>query len=144
MNWIIISLLNDLFCIQHQAITQIKADVLSSEIWEIYFSEQNYVKVKLFLSGKCILRKKLVLFCWGLSTQIAKFVGPTWGPPGSCRPQMGPMLAPCTLLSGYVLDKSNISYWGRVCFTEFGLVCLWAGVVIWCKQVLLSGMDQRP
>ena len=27
-------------------------------------------------------------------------MGPTWGPPGSCRPQMGPMLAPWTLLSG--------------------------------------------
>ena len=27
-------------------------------------------------------------------TQIAKFMGPIWGPPGSCRPQMGPMLAP--------------------------------------------------
>ena len=24
----------------------------------------------------------------------------TWGPPGSCRPQVGPMLAPWTLLSG--------------------------------------------
>ena len=23
-------------------------------------------------------------------SQIAKFMGPTWGPPGSCRPQMGP------------------------------------------------------
>ena len=22
---------------------------------------------------------------------IARFMGPTWGPPGSCRPQMGPM-----------------------------------------------------
>ena len=33
-------------------------------------------------------------------TQIARFMGPTWGPPGSCRPQMGPMLAPWTLLSG--------------------------------------------
>ena len=33
-------------------------------------------------------------------TQIAKFMGLTWGPPGSCRPQMGPMLAPWTLLSG--------------------------------------------
>ena len=27
-------------------------------------------------------------------------MGPTWGPPWSCRPQMGPMLAPWTLLSG--------------------------------------------
>ena len=33
--------------------------------------------------------------------QIARFMGPTWGPTGSCRPQMGPMLAPWTLLSGY-------------------------------------------
>ena len=24
-------------------------------------------------------------------TQIARFMGPTWGPPGSCRPQVGPM-----------------------------------------------------
>ena len=28
-------------------------------------------------------------------------MGPTWGPPGSCRPPIGPMLAPWTLLSGY-------------------------------------------
>ena len=37
-------------------------------------------------------------------TQIAKFMGPTWGPPGSCRPQMGPILAPWTLLSGEIPD----------------------------------------
>ena len=37
---------------------------------------------------------------WHLRTQIAKFMGPTWGPPGSCRPQMGLMLASWTLLSG--------------------------------------------
>ena len=35
-----------------------------------------------------------------ISTLIARFMGPTWGPHGSCRPQMGPMLAPWTLLSG--------------------------------------------
>ena len=33
-------------------------------------------------------------------SQIARFMGPTWDPPGSCRPQVGPMLAPWTLLSG--------------------------------------------
>ena len=32
--------------------------------------------------------------------QIAKFRRPTWGPSGSCRPQMGPMLAPWISLSG--------------------------------------------
>ena len=35
-----------------------------------------------------------------ISSQIARFMGPTRGPPGSCRPQMGPMLVPWTLLSG--------------------------------------------
>ena len=33
-------------------------------------------------------------------SQIIRFMWPTWGPPGSCRPQAGPMLAPWTLLSG--------------------------------------------
>ena len=48
-------------------------------------------------------------------SQTAKFMGPTWGPPGSCRPQMGPMLAPWTLLSGlplhgWVTVTTNRSY----------------------------------
>ena len=37
-----------------------------------------------------------------IDTQIAKFMGPTRGPPGSCRPQMGPMAVPWTLLSGHM------------------------------------------
>ena len=36
-----------------------------------------------------------------LPALIAKFLGPTWGPPGADRTQVGPMLAPGTLLSGY-------------------------------------------
>ena len=35
-------------------------------------------------------------------TQIARLMGPTWGPSGTDRTQLGPMLAPSTLLSGYV------------------------------------------
>ena len=35
----------------------------------------------------------------GILVQIAKFMGPTWGPSGSSWPQMGPMLAPWALLS---------------------------------------------
>ena len=38
-----------------------------------------------------------------ISYQIAKFMGPTWGPPWSCRPQMGPVLAPWTFLSAMLL-----------------------------------------
>ena len=49
-----------------------------------------------------------------LLSLIAKFMGPTWGPPGSCRPQMGPMLAPWTLLSGIPLwgiSTNNVEIW---------------------------------
>ena len=35
---------------------------------------------------------------------IRRFMGPTWGPSGSTRTQVGPMLAPWTLLPGYLLD----------------------------------------
>ena len=34
-------------------------------------------------------------------------MGPTWGPPGSCRPQMEPMLAPWTLLPWMFLIFSS-------------------------------------
>ena len=33
---------------------------------------------------------------------IARFMGPTWGPYGADRTQVGPMLAPWTLLSGMI------------------------------------------
>ena len=39
---------------------------------------------------------------YGKPSQITKFLGPTWGQSGSYRPQMGPMLASGTLLSGTV------------------------------------------
>ena len=40
-------------------------------------------------------------------SQIARFMGPTWGPPGSCRPQMGPILAPWTLLWGSLIPEER-------------------------------------
>ena len=39
----------------------------------------------------------------------AKFIGPAWGPPGSCRPQMGPMLAPWAFLSGMSALSGDLS-----------------------------------
>ena len=38
-----------------------------------------------------------------MHTLIARFMGPIWGPPGADRTQVGRMLAPWILLSGYVL-----------------------------------------
>ena len=41
--------------------------------------------------------KHNIVYSSNKATKIAKFMGPTWCPPGSCRPQIGPMLAhePC-------------------------------------------------
>ena len=51
-------------------------------------------------------------------------MGPTWGPPGSSRPQTGPMLAPWTLLSGYAKF-----YWDQLC--NLGIVhCLHNSAII--------------
>ena len=56
------------------------------------------------------------------NSQIAKFMGPAWGPPGSCRPQMGPMLAPWTLLSGIVLPPfdslQHLQWWSSRLWEE--------------------------
>ena len=57
-------------------------------------------------------------FCIHDSSLIARFMGPTWGPLGPCRPQMGPMLALWTLLSGLAPEWSkpqicrSITFWG--------------------------------
>ena len=67
----------------------------------------------------------------GSPTQTAKFTGPTWGPPVSCRPHMGPMLASWTLLSGYIDCKHH-----GLCLTSHSVpailfmythicVCMW-------------------
>ena len=54
--------------------------------------------------SKPTLRIKFMSTCeiavsW-MTSQIARFMGPKWGPPGASRTKVGPMLAPWTLLSG--------------------------------------------
>ena len=46
-----------------------------------------------------VWERPLNLIPYSIIPQKAKFMGPTWGPSGSCRPQVGPMLARWTLLS---------------------------------------------
>ena len=60
------------------------------------------------------------------TSQITKFMGPTWGPPGSCR-QMGPMLAPWTLLLGLIWIQSKIM--GKVDSVHIDQCWLWYGVI---------------
>ena len=42
--------------------------------------------------------------CGSGMTPIARFMGPTWGPSGTDRTQMSPLLAPWTLPSGNLLS----------------------------------------
>ena len=69
-------------------------------------------------------------------TQIAKFMGPTLGPLGTCQPQMGPMLAPWTLLSGYG--------WTRFCEIVFKTDLRWiVYIVTWqVCEVCMCGWAQ--
>ena len=46
--------------------------------------------------------------CKYMTTLKARFMGPTWGPPGSCRPQMGPMLAPWTAVRAVTNDWASL------------------------------------
>ena len=70
------------------------------------------------------MRKFYGLYCihslwWGLTAMIwviigagnaliIKIMGPTWGPSGTDRAQVGPMLAPWTLLSGWFTCYSTL------------------------------------
>ena len=57
----------------------------------------------------CLYEYTFVCQCSN-NTQIASFMGPTWGPLGSCRPQIGPKLAPCTLLSEQFILKDAMRH----------------------------------
>ena len=57
------------------------------------------------LTHICVTRPQWVKH---LATQIATLTWPTRCPPGSCCPQVGPMLAPWTLLSGATLSGRGI------------------------------------
>ena len=54
------------------------------------FGRGAWITVPCRITGPCGLETAL----------IARSMGPTWGPPGADRTQVGPMLAPRTLLSG--------------------------------------------
>ena len=57
--------------------------------------------ILLFMFIQCFLEGKNMAL-------IASFMGPTWGPSGADRTQVGPMLAPWTLLSGVDQPPSDI------------------------------------
>ena len=55
-----------------------------------------------------------------LTSLIARFMGPTWGPSGAARTQVGPMLAPSTFLSGPVKalnQTASVNLASEICTT---------------------------
>ena len=77
---------------------------------------------------------------------IARFIGPTWGPSGADRTQVGPMLAPWTLLSRSVLlqfDKDRM--YGYIDWSSSPSInCLRAEIHrTCCYWILVSVLQQR-
>ena len=72
-------------------------------------------------------------------TLIARFVGPTWGPSRADRTQVGPMLAPWTLLSGYVSTfcpvcaVNDLFSWFIQDMARIIHIVIW--FVLWCVLV---------
>ena len=63
-------------------------------------------KAVLLIIGHCLgLAHETMLRLYVLLSLIARFMGPTWGPPGADGTQVGPMLAPWTLLSGMFVGR---------------------------------------
>ena len=69
-------------------------------------SHTNFRPKKIWLSYTgnqyCLVSLKI----W-MTSQTVKFMGPTWGPPGSCRPQMSPMFAPMNLAIRVTHGQAN-------------------------------------
>ena len=53
--------------------------------------------------------KLVIIYSW-VPSLIARFMGPTWGPSGADRTQVGPMLAPWTLLSGFIRCSNTLRW----------------------------------
>ena len=66
----------------------------------IQLSMSTYKNIERKMSIPLIFSQSTNIHRVHLTTQIARFMRPTWGPPGSFRPQVGPTLATWTLLSG--------------------------------------------
>ena len=83
-------------------------------------------QVSLPMSAKNILH-----YISHILSLITRFMGPTWGPSGADRTQVGPMLAPWTLLPGIILvswaqfniDVSSHQYRKSHCGDKMAIIC---------------------
>ena len=71
-------------------------------------------------------------FIFDICTQIAKFMAPTWGPPETCRPQMGPMLSHEPCYQGIFAVLLYLASYGHV------IVLFW---LAWCIFPYTSALN---
>ena len=80
------------------------------------------------------------------ASPIARFMGPTWGPSGADRTQVGPMLAPLTSLSGLLsgllagMSKSRTCQYVNILFgnTPWSIICTYMLVYTGTLSRILS------
>ena len=67
-----------------------------------------------------------------VNTLITRFMGPTWGPSGADRTQVGPMLAPWTLLSGcvHLRQRDVITH---SCANEIAI-----NAMVWMSMIMIN------
>ena len=97
-------------CGQIQDVCHVLRDCpLTQPVRHVYISGVNIVFPDIPNDAKVVkIFNAFMMIKGSMNTQIARFVGPTWDPPESCRPQMGPMLAPWTLLSGWLYKRQGV------------------------------------
>ena len=87
----------------NQCWTIVNVTLRNKVLWNInrnsyvFINENGFEKVVCEMSTTCLGPNVLII-----RSLIARFMWPTWGPPGSCRPQVGPIWATWQLLSGMV------------------------------------------
>ena len=79
------------------------------------------------------------------STLIARFMGPTWGPSGADRTQVGPMLVPWTLLSAHGWDPVhwfllNSHHWNDIHFKDVSQFMCDLGKYVLCRRHVVGLM----
>ena len=74
---------------------------------------------------------------WYFLVLCIMYLGPTWCSPGSCRPQMGPILAPWILLSGVVYVSVIYSKPYSYKLLINSLYLMWISSQIICARSLL-------
>ena len=77
-------------------------------------------------------------------TQIANFMGPTWGLTESCRPQVSPTLAPWTLLSGKNRVYESVSVIFAATPTDIFYQIIWILVLVILQITKSINIRHKP